>query len=174
MNHNLWTEKKALKGSPQLNCHTVVLYSMFACFHNQSPPLNKLWCHKLVATWRWLHFLVCRVLRVNPAQLVLQEDQDLMWAYLKKISPFCFCYHKFLFLKNVREFPSSPVDCLQMIRTSASILSYVNGNVSIIIIIYKFNNVLISTLLAIEPPVAQGLVRPDENSEGSKIPSFLA
>ena len=61
-----------------------------------------------------------------------------------------------------------------MIRTSASILSYVNGNVSIIIIIYKFNNVLISTLLAIEPPVAQGLVRPDENSEGSKIPSFLA
>ena len=60
-----------------------------------------------------------------------------------------------------------------MIRTSASILSYVNGNVSIIIIIYKFN-VLISTLLAIEPPVAQGLVRPDENSEGSKIPSFLA
>ena len=65
------------------------------------------------------------------------------------------------------------MDCLQMIRTSASIISYVNGNVSIIII-YKFNNVLISTLLAIEPPVAQGLVRPDENSEGSKIPSFLA
>ena len=55
-------------------------------------------------------------------------------SILKKISPFCFCYHKFLFfLRKVREFHSSPI------RTSASVLSYVNGNMSIIIIIYDFN-----------------------------------